>query len=203
MKKVKIYIITLSLLIITLLINITPVYCASYNYYIWFRANTTENFNSYTSETLSLIIKDSEGNIKNKISYEATSSSKAFVWRYNLDNTITYTYELYVNDYLILSDSFMPSSNSYIYIDLLEYSSIEFPEEITPTPSETPEDTETSGDNIIIGDFDDTNINNNLLLINNSISDLNIKLDIFISIFVFYFAYKVIKEIVNKFERMD
>lgn len=44
--------------------------------------------------------------------------------------------------------------------------------------------------------FDDTNIVNNLV-------DISKRLDTFISIFLFYFGYKIIKEINNKFERME
>lgn len=206
MQKIKVYIITLCLVLSILFINITPVFCAEYTYYIWFKAGTVENYDLYDASSLKVVVKDNKGNTVSEVTNQNDPSSKSFVYRYVLDSTITYSYELYVNNCLALSNTYKPSSNSYIYVDLPAFSDLDFSTPEIPEDTEKPEDTESSESTEStestedtekpVVNFDDTNINGNLEKISN-------KLDTFIAIFVFYFGYKIIKEIVNKFERME
>lgn len=182
MNKYKKIIIIFSLILSILFINVVPVY-ASTNYYIYIRGTD--------------LVKDVENPVlvvSNKDIYYSTEylglSSGNYEFLCPADKSVNnYNIKFYDGDVLLYDGSVRLYNSQTVYVDGAKY-----PEEETETTETTTEETETT---------ENTEENNNNIIVDNTevlteLKEIKTYIIMFFGLFLFYFGYKVVKEISNK-----
>lgn len=178
MFKYKKIIIIFSLILSVLFVNITPVLCSTIqlNFSDSELLRTVENpevilINNKTSENITVTYYNYNNGYYVFASSSNFSVGASFTIKF-LDNNIV----LYENTNFIISNS-----NNY------NFTGAKYPEETTET-TETTENTEENNNNIVI--------DNTEVLV--ELKEIKTYLIMFFGLFLFYFGYKLVKEISNK-----